>query len=131
MAKRYQRGNQKSSIEEGQTTQWLKDTKGVIRSRQSKKDRQHNGLKIPKGYSEVVNRRTDNTMAKRYQRGNQKSSIEGQTTQWPKDTKGVVRSRQSKKDRQHNGQKRKGNRTNHGLQNTVHRKLKTALNEQN
>ena len=71
-------------------------------------------------------------MAKRYQRGNQKSSIkEGQTTQWLKDTKGVVRSRQSKKDRQHNGQKRKGNRTNNGLQNTVHRKLKTALNEQN
>jgi hypothetical protein len=39
-----------------------------------KKDRQHNGHKIPKRQSEVVNqRRTDNTMATRYQRGNQKS----------------------------------------------------------
>jgi hypothetical protein len=46
MAKRYQRGNQKSPIEEGQTTQWPKDKKGIIRSRQSKKDRQHNGLVI-------------------------------------------------------------------------------------
>ena len=43
MAKRYQRGNQKTSIKEGQTTQWPKDTKEVIRRRQSKKDRQHNG----------------------------------------------------------------------------------------
>jgi hypothetical protein len=45
MAKRYQRGNQNTSIKEGQTTQWLKDTKEVIRRRQSKKDRQHNGQK--------------------------------------------------------------------------------------
>jgi hypothetical protein len=30
---------------------------------------------------------------------------EGQTTQWPKDTKGVIRIRISKKDRQHNDQK--------------------------
>ena len=35
-------------------------------------------LKIPKGYSESVNRRTDNTMAKR------------QTTQWPKEKKTKV-----------------------------------------
>ena len=46
---RYQRGNQKPWIEEGQTTQWQKekfvDTKGVIRNRESKKDRQHNGQK--------------------------------------------------------------------------------------
>ena len=57
---------------EGQTTQWPKDTKGAIRSRKWK-DRQHNGQKIPKGQSEAVNgRRTDNTMAKRNQRGNQK-----------------------------------------------------------
>ena len=48
MAKRYQRGNQNTSIKEGQTTQWPKDTKEVIRRRQSKKDRQHNGQKIPK-----------------------------------------------------------------------------------
>jgi hypothetical protein len=48
---------------EGQTTQWPKDTKGTIRSHKWK-DRQHNGQKIPKGQSEVVNGRTDNTMAK-------------------------------------------------------------------
>ena len=49
MAKRYQRGNQNPYIEgEEQTTQWPKDTKGVIRIRISK-DRQCNGHKIPKG----------------------------------------------------------------------------------
>ena len=48
MAKRYQRGNQKTLIKEGQTTQWPKDTKEVIKIRQSKKDRQHNGQKISK-----------------------------------------------------------------------------------
>jgi hypothetical protein len=85
MVKRYQRGNQKPKIKEGQTTQWSKDTKGIIRSRKSKKDRQHNGQKIPKG-------------------GSQKPKVkEGQTTQWSKDTKGVIRSRKSKKDRQYNG----------------------------
>jgi hypothetical protein len=56
MTKRYQRGNQKMSNQEEQTTQWPKekDTKGVIRS--------------------VKLRRTDNTMTKRkrYQRGIQK-----------------------------------------------------------
>ena len=57
----------------------------VIRSRKSKKNRQHNGQKIPKG-------------------GNQKPKVkEGQPTQWSKDTKGVIRSRKSKKDRQYNG----------------------------
>ena len=56
----------------GQTTQWEKDTKGAIRSRKWK-DRQHNGQKIPKEQSEVVNGRRDNTMGKRYQRGNHKS----------------------------------------------------------
>ena len=42
---RYQRRNQNPYIEEEQTTQWPKDTKGVIRIRVSKKDRQHNGQK--------------------------------------------------------------------------------------
>jgi hypothetical protein len=44
-------------------------------------------LKIPKGQSETVyRRRADNTMAKGYQRGNQKPYIEEeQTTQWPKE----------------------------------------------
>jgi len=55
-----------SYIEEGQTTQWTKDTKGVIRIRISKKNIQHNGQKIPKGQSEsVYRRRTDNTTANR------------------------------------------------------------------
>ena len=45
MAKKEQRGNQKLSIKEGQTTQWSQDTKEVIRSRRSKKDRQYNGQK--------------------------------------------------------------------------------------
>jgi ABC-type antimicrobial peptide transport system permease subunit len=47
------RGNHKLYIEEEQTTQWSKfaDTKGVIRIRILKKNRQHNGqsLKITKG----------------------------------------------------------------------------------
>ena len=47
MAKRYQRCNQNPSTEEGQTIQWPKDTKGVIRMRKPK-DRQYNGQKIPK-----------------------------------------------------------------------------------
>ena len=87
MAKRYQRGNQNPYIEEEQTTQWSKDTKGVIRIRISKKNRQHNGQEIPKGQSESVYRkRTDHTMAKRYQRGNENPYIEEeQTRQWPKE----------------------------------------------
>ena len=45
----------------------LEDTKGVIRIRKSKKGRQHNGQKIKtKGViRKSVNRRTDNTVAKR------------------------------------------------------------------
>jgi hypothetical protein len=85
----------------------------VIRFRISKKNRQHNGHKIPKRRlsDSVYQRRTDNTMATRYQRevirfriskknrqhnghkipkgGNQILYIkEEQTTQWPQDTKG-------------------------------------------
>jgi hypothetical protein len=107
MAKRYQRGNQNQHIEEEQTPQWPKDTKGAIRTSISKKNRQHNGQKIPKRQSEpVYRRRTNNTMAKRYQRGNQNQYIEEeQTTQWPKDTKEAIRTSISKKNRQHNGQK--------------------------
>jgi hypothetical protein len=37
-----------------------------------------------------------------------------------KDTKGVIRIRKSKKDRQHNDQKKKDKRTNNDLQNTTH-----------
>jgi hypothetical protein len=39
------------------------------------------------------------------------------------DTKGIIRIRKSKKDRQHNGQKKKYKRTNNDLQN-IHIKLK-------
>ena len=52
-------------MKEGQTIQWPKDTKGVIRSLRSKKE----------------------------------------TIQWPKYTKGLIRSLRSEKDRQYNGQK--------------------------
>ena len=56
-------------------------------------------------------------MAIRYQRYNQKPGIEEeQTMQWPKDTKGVIRSRESKKDRQYNGQKKKDKITNNDIQ---------------
>ena len=64
------------------------------------------GHKIPKGYSESVHQRTDNTMATRYQRGTQNPYIKGQTTQWPQDTKGVLRIRTSK-DRQHKVKRQK------------------------
>jgi hypothetical protein len=47
---------------------------------------------------------------------------EEQTTQWPKDTTGVIRNRISKKNRQHNGQKKKYKRKNNDLQN-IHIKL--------
>jgi hypothetical protein len=49
MVKWYQRGNQKPYCEEWLTTQWPKDTIGVIRNRTSKNDRQYNDQKIPKG----------------------------------------------------------------------------------
>ena len=56
----------------------FEDTKGVIRSHQSKKDRQHNGKK-------KKDKKTRSVW--RYQRGNQKSSIEseGLTMQWSKE----------------------------------------------
>jgi hypothetical protein len=140
---------------------WYLVAIGVLRIRTSK-DRQHNGHKIPNGYSESVHQRTDNTMATRYQMGTQNPYImsfdvrilstnlvscghcvvcpliygfwvplwylvaivlsvlwctdseyplgtqnpymKGQTTQWPQDTKWVLRIRTSK-DRQHNGHK--------------------------
>ena len=37
------------------------------------------------------------------------------------DTKGIIRSRKSKKDRQYNGQKKKYQRTNNDLQNIKHK----------
>jgi len=44
------------------------------------------------------------------------------------DTKGVIRIRKSKKNRQHNGQKKKYHRTNNDLQN-IHIQLKIELHE--
>ena len=116
MVKRYQRGNQNQYIEEELTTQWSKDTKEVIKI-SILKNRKHNGQKIPKRLSEsVYRRRTDNTMVKRYQRGYQNQYIEEeQTTQWPNNTKEAIRISISKKDRQHNGQKKKYKRTNNDL----------------
>ena len=56
-------------------------------------------MKIPKGQSETVyRRRTDNAMAKR-------KGTKGQEEF--EDTKGVLGNRISKKNRQHNGQKKK------------------------
>ena len=43
-------------------------------------------------------------MVTRYQRDNEKPQTEGYATQWPHDTKGVIRSRKPK-DMQHNGHK--------------------------
>ena len=149
MIKWYQTGNQNLYIRQHndqkipngqsesvyQTTQWPKDTKGAIRisisdntmtkryqrGNQKLYIRQHNDQKIPKGQSESVYqtaqwskdtkgviriRISDNTMTKRYHRGNQnpyirqhndqnipKGQLESvyQTTQWPKDTKGAIR----------------------------------------
>ena len=51
--------------------------------------------------------RTDNTMDRQYK---------GQTMQWPKDTKVVIRIRKSKKNRQHDGQKKKDKSINNDLQ---------------
>jgi len=44
------------------------------------------------------------------------------------DTKGVIRIRKSKKNRQHNGQKKRDKRTNNDLQN-IHIKLKIEEHE--
>jgi hypothetical protein len=49
-----QRGNQNPYIEEEQTTQWPEDTKGVIRIRISKKNRQHNGQKEKKKHASYI-----------------------------------------------------------------------------
>ena len=59
-------------------------------------------------------------MPKSYQRGNQNKYIkEEQTTQCLEDTKWVIRISISKKNRQHNVQKKKRKTTNSDLQNTT------------
>jgi peptidyl-tRNA hydrolase len=78
----------------------FEDTKGAIRIRISKKNRQHNGQK------------------KMYQRTNNDFILE---TCWKilekefEDTKGAIRIRISKKNRQHNGQKKMYQRTNNNF----------------
>ena len=42
------------------------------------------------------------------------------------DTKGVIRIRKSKKDGQHNGQKKKNKRTNNDLQNTTQKTIRSS-----
>jgi flagellar basal body-associated protein FliL len=101
MDKRYQRGNQNPYIEDEQKTQWTKDTKRVRILITPLVFFVHcvvcsssiYGFWLPLWYllSIVLSVRTDNTMDKRYQRGNQNLYIEDeQTTQWTKDTKRVI-----------------------------------------
>jgi hypothetical protein len=78
-------------------TEKFDDTKGVIRSRKSKKNRQHND-----------------------QTKKDKRTMIYKTLQF-EDTKGVIRSCKSKKDRQHNDQTKKDKRTM--IYKTLHRKL--------
>jgi hypothetical protein len=95
MIKRYQRSNQNPYIEEEQTTQWPKDTKGVFNIQI---------LITPLvsfGHCVVCSSSIYwfwlllwylLVIVKRYQRGNQNQYIEEeQTTQWSKDTKEVIR----------------------------------------
>jgi hypothetical protein len=57
-------------------------------------------LKIPKGQSESVYRRTDNTMAKRQKnRQHNGQKTEEQTTQWPKEKVQKDKQRSKTKDR--------------------------------
>jgi hypothetical protein len=101
MAKRYRRDKRKLQIE-GQTIQWPQDTDEINRSYKSKV-RKYNGQKKPTRWTEATNRRSDNTMAKRYRRDKRKLQIEGQTIQWPTDTDKINKSNKSKV-RQYNGQ---------------------------
>jgi hypothetical protein len=101
MATRYRRDKQKQQID-GQTIQWPNDTDEINRSYKSKV-RHYNGHKIQTRKTEVTNRRSENTMAKRNRRDEQKLQIEGQTIQRPKDTDEINGSYKSKV-RQYNGQ---------------------------
>jgi hypothetical protein len=49
MTKRYQRGNQKASIEKGQTILLPKDINGLNRGLELKRDRQYYDQMIPMG----------------------------------------------------------------------------------
>ena len=84
---RYQRGNQKPTYIEGQTTQWSKDRRTDNTMVQRQKDRQHNGQKTEGQTTQwSKDRRTDNTMVKRQKdRQHNGQKTEGQTTQWSKE----------------------------------------------
>jgi hypothetical protein len=105
MTKRYQKGNQKPSIE-GQTilTSLVSFGHCIVCS-------SIDGFWLPLWYLMVIVLSVLRLTASDYLFGifwplycNQKPSIEEQTIQWPKDTKEVTRSRQSK-NRQYNDQK--------------------------
>ena len=113
MAKRQQRGNQKAQIEERQTIQWPKDSKGAIRRRKSKKDRQYNGQKIAKGQSEDVNQKgqSEGVHPKEQSEGvNQKGQAEGVNQ------KGQAEGVNRRKTDSYNDQKKKGS-TKHYIEN--------------
>jgi hypothetical protein len=97
MAKRYQRGNQNPYIEEEQTRQWPKDTKGLaivlsVLLRYTDSDCPF-GIFWPLSCLFFFDIRILIAIE------------EEQARQWPKDTKGAIRIRISKKNRQDNGQK--------------------------
>jgi hypothetical protein len=107
MATRYQRCNQRPYIKEEQTIQWPQDTMGFIRSLivlsvllwYTASYKPHGILWSLYCLSFFDIRLLINPMVSC---GHCK---EGQTTQWPQDTMGFIRSRISKKDRQHNDHK--------------------------
>ena len=95
-------------------TDTVEDTKGVIRSRKSKRDRQHNGQKRKKdrqynGQKRKKDRQHNGQKRKKDRQHN------GQKRKKDRQHNGQKR----KKDRQHNGQKRKDKRTNNNPHKTL------------
>jgi hypothetical protein len=115
MTKRYQRSNQNLYIEEEQTTQWPKDTKGVIRICILKKNRHYNDhfwslcclsfFNIQILITSLVSFGHCVVCPSSIYRFWLPLWYLLAITQWPKDTKGVIRICILKKDRQHNDQK--------------------------
>ena len=108
---RYQRGNQKSYIEEEQTTQWPKE--------KVQKDKQRSTKHTYKTKDRVT-RTPLKTGGERRCSGRVSSSCPTDFSyEELNDTKWVVRIHKSMKDIQYNGQKKNDNRTNNDLQNTT------------
>jgi hypothetical protein len=122
----YQRGNQKSLIEEGQTIeegktiQWPQDTKGVIRSRKSRRERQYNGRFKTSDYPfgillplyclsfldfvlSIFPRFCIVCHSSIYEFWLPLLYLVAIVLSFPPDTKEVIRSRKSRKDRKYNG----------------------------